>query len=176
MSCETIRLERTAPRPFEAVARLALRAPRRVLAVAALLAVAAAIFGVPVAKSLCACGFDDPSSESARAQSILTQKFGAGDATMVIVVSAADGAGGTAARAAGTRLVADLSSAPHVTSVTSPWTAPPAQRPSLVSADGRSGLVVVGIAGAENETQGFTKDLTDRYVRDGGRRHDARRR
>ena len=49
------------------IALLAIAAPRRVLAVAALLMVAAAAFGVPVAKSLSAGGFQDPSAESSRA-------------------------------------------------------------------------------------------------------------
>ena len=50
------------------IARLAVSAPRRMLAVAALVAVAAGVFGAGLAsaKSLCACGFEDPSSESAR--------------------------------------------------------------------------------------------------------------
>ena len=94
------------------------------LVVAALVAVAAGIFGVPVAKSLCACGFEDPSSESAQATQLLTDKFGVGDVQMVIVVSAPDGADGGAARAVGTELVDDLMRSPHVTSVTSAWTAP----------------------------------------------------
>ena len=87
------------------------------LAIAALVAVAAGIFGVPVAKSLCACGFEDPSSESAQAKELLTDKFGVGDVQMVIVVSAPDGADGAAARAVGTELVDELMRSPHVASV-----------------------------------------------------------
>ena len=75
------------------------------LAVAALVAVAAGIFGLPVAKSLCACGFEDPSSESAAARQLLTDKFGTGDVQLVILVSAPDGADGGAARAVGTDIV-----------------------------------------------------------------------
>ena len=41
--------------------------------------VAAGIFGIPVAKSLSAGGFQDPTSESARATQLLTDKFGQGD-------------------------------------------------------------------------------------------------
>ena len=78
------------------------------LVVAALVAVAAGIFGVPVAKSLCACGFEDPSSESAKAQELLTDKFHMGDVQLVIVVSAPDGANGGAASTVGTELVDDL--------------------------------------------------------------------
>ena len=121
MTCGIERSEARAPRHaapevapapgkglLQAIARLALSAPRRMLAVAALVAVAAAIFGVPVAKSLCACGFEDPSSQSAKAQGLLTDKFDVGDVTLVIVVTAAGGADGAAATAAGTELVEDL--------------------------------------------------------------------
>ena len=55
------------------IALLAIAAPRRVLAVAALLMVGAAVFGVPVAKTLSAGGFQDPSAESARATQLLTE-------------------------------------------------------------------------------------------------------
>ncbi len=72
---------------LQRIARLAVAAPRRMLVLAALVAVAAAIFGVPVAKSLCACGFEDPSSESAMATELLTDKFDVGDVAMVIVVT-----------------------------------------------------------------------------------------
>jgi hypothetical protein len=71
------------------IAQLAIGAPRRMLAVAALVAVAAGIFGVPVAKSLCACGFEDPSSESAKAKGLLTDKFDNGDNLLFKVADAA---------------------------------------------------------------------------------------
>jgi RND superfamily putative drug exporter len=137
------------------------------LAMAALVAVAAAIFGVPVAKSLCACGFEDPSSQSSKAQSLLTDKFDAGDVKLVIVVSAPDGVDGVAATATGTELVDELVRSPHVASVTSPWTATAPERAALVSKDGRSGLIVAGITGDESRTQQYAKDLSDRFVHDG---------
>jgi putative drug exporter of the RND superfamily len=148
------------------IAHLALSAPRRMLAAAALVAVAAGIFGVPVAKSLCACGFADPSSESATAKELLTNKFDVGDVQLVIVVSAPDGADGGPARAVGTELVNALGRSPHVASVTSLWTAPTAERAALVSRDRRSGLIVAGIAGAESKTQEYTKELSDRLIHD----------
>ena len=151
---------------LDRIARLALSAPRRMLAVAALVALTAGIFGVPVAKSLCACGFEDPSSESAQAKGLLTDKFGVGDVQLVIVVSAPNGADGAAARAAGTDLVEELRRSPHVASVTSLWTAPDPERVALISRDGRSGLIVAGISGDESKTQKYAKDLTDRLVHD----------
>ena len=72
---------------------MAITAPRRVLAVAALVTIAAGVFGIPVAKTLCTCGFEDPTSESAAAAQLLTDKFDAGDVQLVIVVSALGGYG-----------------------------------------------------------------------------------
>ena len=45
---------------LQAIARLAIAAPRRIIAVALLVMVAAAVFGIPVSKSLSAGGFQDP--------------------------------------------------------------------------------------------------------------------
>ena len=148
------------------IAQLAIAAPRRMLAIAALVAIAAGIFGVPVAKSLCACGFEDPSSESAQARELLTNKFGVGDVQMLITVTAPDGADGAAARAVGTELVDELMRSPRVASATSLWTAPAAERGALVSRDGKSGLIVAGIAGDESKTQEYTKELSDKLVHD----------
>ena len=66
----------------------------------------------------------------------------------------------------GTELVEGLGASPHVASVTSPWTAPAPERAALISRDGRSGLIVVGIAGDESNTQQYAKDLSDRFVHD----------
>ena len=45
---------------LQRIARLAIAGPRRILAAAVLVLVAAAVFGLPVAKSLSAGGFQDP--------------------------------------------------------------------------------------------------------------------
>jgi putative drug exporter of the RND superfamily len=58
---------------------VAITAPWRVLAIAALVTMAAGVFGMPAAKTLCACGFEDPTSESAAVAQPLTDKFDAGD-------------------------------------------------------------------------------------------------
>jgi len=65
-------------------------APRRVLVGAALLTLLLAVFGVPVAKSLSPSGFQDPRSESSRAATLLTGKFGQGDVQILVTVSAPD--------------------------------------------------------------------------------------
>ena len=151
---------------LQRIALLAITAPRRTIAVAILLVVAAGIFGVPVAKSLSAGGFADPTSESARATQTLVEKFSQGDVQLLFVVSSADGFDGAAARAVGTDIADRLTSSAHVTSVSSAWTAPRGAAAPLVSEDGKSGLIVAGIAGSESDTQAYAADLSDRFAHD----------
>jgi putative drug exporter of the RND superfamily len=150
------------------IARLAIAAPRRVIAFTVLLIVALGIFGVPVANSLSASGFQDPTSESASATQLLTDKFRQGDVQLLIVVSTPDGIESTAARAAGNNIVDQLRSSPHVAQVTSPWTAPPPAAADLVSRDHTSGLIVAGIRGDENQQQTYSKELSDQVAADHG--------
>ena len=77
---------------LQRIARLAIAAPRRIVAIAILVMIGAAIFGIPVAKSLSAGGFQDPGSESAKATQLLNDKFGQGDMQLLITVSAPAGA------------------------------------------------------------------------------------
>ena len=142
----------------------AVAAPRRILVVAALIAVAAGIFGIPVAATLCACGFEDPGSESARASRLLVDRFGQGSAQLLFVVTAPDGIRDAAGVA--TRIVDELESSSHVATVTSAWTAPPPASAGLVSTDGRSGLIVAGITGGESESPEYAEELADRLAVD----------
>ena len=151
---------------LQRIAYLAITAPRRTIATSALLMVAAGVFGIPVAQSLSAGGFGDPTSQSARATKILTDKFGQGDVQLLFVVSAPDGVTSPAARAVGTEIADQLGRAAHVTSVTSAWTAPPPAAASLVSKDGKSGLVVAGISGAETDAQKYADALSQQFAHD----------
>jgi putative drug exporter of the RND superfamily len=145
---------------------MAIASPRRVLVVAALLTLALAVFGVPVANSLSASGFQDPTSQSARAAQLLTDKFGQGDVQLLVTVSTPGGVDSAAARAAGTEIVDQLRRSPHVVNVTSPWTAPPQAAADLVSKDRTSGLIVAGISGDEASQQKYAKELSARVTRD----------
>jgi uncharacterized membrane protein YdfJ with MMPL/SSD domain len=148
------------------IAELAIAAPARTIAIAVLVMVVAGIFGIPVAKSLSAGGLQDPTSESARATKLLIDKFGQGDVQLLFIVSDRDGVTSTAARAVGTDIADQLSRSAHVTSVTSAWTAPPAAAVSLVSKDGRSGLIVAGINGGETDSQKYADALSQRFTHD----------
>ncbi|MCV7301543.1 MMPL family transporter [Mycobacterium barrassiae] len=151
------------------IALLAIAAPRRIVAIAALVMVACGIFGIPVAKSLSAGGFQDPTSESTRATQLLVDKFGQGDMELVISVTDADapaGAQSPAARAVATDIITQMQEAPGVAQVTSAWTAPPSAAPALVSKDGKTGLIVAGLTGGETGAQKHAKELTARLVHD----------
>ena len=148
------------------IARLAVTAPRRVIAIAALAMVAIGIFGVPVAKSLSPSGFQDPTSESARAAKVLTEKFGQGDVQLLVVVTAPDRFDSPQARAAATDAIDKLQRSGHVATITSAWTSPPQAAAGLISSDQKSGLIVAGIVGEEGKQQGYTKSLTEQIARD----------
>ena len=143
------------------IARLALAHPRRVIAAAVLIMIGAAIFGLPVTKSLPAGGFRDPTSQSSHASRVLSDKFGHGDMQLVISVKSEAGAQSVAARAAGTGLVTWLRSFPFIADVKSAWTAPPQVASALVSKDGDTGLVVAGITGGEAGAQNHAAALAD---------------
>lgn len=152
------------PGVLERLARLAIAAPRRILAAAAFLAVAAAVFGVPVTQKLTAGGFQDPHAESSRAAELLTGRFDQGDMQLLIVVSDPGGAMNPDARRVGTEIVTALQESEHVADVSSAWTVP--QPAELLSRDGNAGLIVAGISGGEKYAQNNAKDLVDTLVHD----------
>src|SRR5512143_811707 len=107
---------------LQRIAQLAIARPRRFIAVAGLVMVAAAIFGMPVAKHLSAGGFQDPTSESAMTTRLLAEKFGQSDQQLLITVTAPDSATDGPARAVATDIVDRLARSPHVVGVSSAWT------------------------------------------------------
>ncbi|HXO57923.1 MAG TPA: MMPL family transporter, partial [Mycobacterium sp.] len=155
---------------LQRIARLAIAAPRRILSVAILVLVAAAVFGIPAAKSLSAGGFQDPASESAQAIKLLTDKFGQSDQQLVILLTAPDGAQSAQARSVATDIVAQVQGSSGVYNVVSAWTGPTAHPPhlaaDLVSKDGKSGLIVANLKGGENSAQKYAKSIAARVVHD----------
>src|ERR1700724_1341522 len=151
---------------LQRIARLAIRAPRRIIAVGVLVFIAAAVFGIPVAKSLSPGGFQDPNSESARAIGVLGDKFGQSGQQMLILVTAPGGANSEQARKVGTDLVEGLKQSPLVYNVSSPWSVPPEAAADLISKDGKSGLIVINIKGGENKAQTNAQTLSDQFVHD----------
>lgn len=148
---------------LQGVTRIAIRAPRRIIAVALLVLVGTAIVGIPVAESLSGGGMRDPTSESSQATELLSDKFGQGDMTMVVSVTSNEGAESHAARDVGSDIVRQLQDSPHVGEVASAWTSPSA---ALLSDDGKTGLILVGISGDDNEAPKYARQLADEFVHD----------
>jgi RND superfamily putative drug exporter len=150
------------------LARLAIAAPKRVLAAVLLLTAVAAAFGATVTEHLGAAGFQDPSSSSARGMKVLTTKFGQGDMDLTLAVRAPGSVQDPATAAAGRRLVNELRRAEFVNDVESPWDGSP-QSAGLISKDGKTGLVVTGITGSENDAPKHAKAVAQRFTgeRDG---------
>ncbi|WP_156685917.1 MMPL family transporter [Mycobacterium sp. Marseille-P9652] len=151
---------------LQATTRLAIAAPRRIIAVAVLALVGAAVFGLPVVNKLSGGGFQDPTAESSRATDILKDKFGQTDQKMLIVLTAPGGPRGDQARRVATDLVDNLRRSPWVLDVSSAWTSPPQVAAQLVSKDGKSGMVVADLKGGENAAQEYASTLTRQLVHD----------
>lgn len=145
------------------IASLALAVPRRVLVLAVLVLIAAAAFGIPVADSLSAGGFQDPTSESAQATRLLTDRFGQSDQQLLILISSPGGATNEPARSIGSEIAGQLQRSPFVYNVTSPWTGPASR---LISTDGASAVIVANLKGGENDAQRYARTLADQFAHD----------
>lgn len=148
------------------VALMAIAAPRRTVALGALVLVAAAIFGLPVAKSLSAGGFQDPNSESARAARTLADTYGQGGMPLVVVIGSDQGVQSPQAHDTALAIVNQLQKSPHVASATSAWTVAPEASADLVARDGKSGLIVASVRGGESEAPKFASELSERFPGD----------
>ncbi len=152
------------------LALLGIRAPRRLLAAAGLIFVAAALFGAPVAKHLSAGGFSDPHAPSSKAKDLLASRFDAGDPNLVFEVTSSAGVDSSAARAAGARIVDTLESDRDVSQIQSYWTSPAQATGGLRSNDGRRALVVARVAGNDDQAPKRAGKLADALT---GHRGDA---
>lgn len=151
---------------LRALTRLAIAAPRRIIGAAVLLLLVAGVFGLPVVNSLSGGGFQDPTSESARATEVLRDKFNQTDQQMLLVVTAPDGVRSPQARQVATDIVDHLKRSPWVLNVSSAWTSPPEAAAELISKDNKSGMIVAGLKGGENDAQDYASKLTGDLVHD----------
>jgi RND superfamily putative drug exporter len=148
------------------MARLAIAAPRRIVAGALLLLICAAIYAIPAASSLSNGGFLDPESESARASLMLSNTFHQGDMELVVVVDSESGAVVDTARAVGADITRELAASPFVSQVISPWQGQPA--PGTLTRDGRSAMIIAAIRGDEDTAPKRAQALADRLPTSAG--------
>jgi putative drug exporter of the RND superfamily len=122
-----------------------------VLAASALLVVVAGVFGSGVFGAVKSGGFTDPGAQSSKADRLLAERFGAGDANLVLIVTAARG--GTvddpAVAATGRALTARLAADHQIAYAASYWTLGGA--PPLRSKAGNRALVLARIAGEDTD-------------------------
>lgn len=134
------------------LARLGLftvRKRRWVLSATLLFFVLAAVFGTGAFGVLKTEGFEDPSSESARAEKVLEERFGGGEPNVVLVMTAQgrDVDDPTLA-SEGTALASRLAELEGVEQVVSYWSL--GNAPPLRSTDGDTALVLAGLTGDED--------------------------
>ena len=141
---------------------------RKLILVAALLAVViSGAVGGSVAKDLSSGGFDDPNSESYKADQLLTERFGGGQPNFVLLVTADAGTvDSPEAAERGRDITAQLSKEPGVSQAVSYWSLGGA--PPLRSTDGRQALVLARIDGDEDTVNERVEELTPKYSAMGG--------
>jgi trehalose monomycolate/heme transporter len=144
---------------FDALGRWGYAWRRWTLAVAAVFAVFAALWGTGVLSSLANGGFTDPSSESQRALTLAASALGRADADAVVVyrdpARTVDDPGYERA------VLGRLAQLPPGTGVTAYWPTRPA---ALVSADRRSTYVVLRFAGDDDQKLAEFRAVRDRLA------------
>jgi RND superfamily putative drug exporter len=149
------------------LAQIATRRAPAVLASALAFVVLAGVLGGGVAENLTSGGFEDPSSESARAEEALAARLGTGVPNLVLLVTAPGGeVDAPEVQGAGRALTAELAAEPGVGDVVSYWSEGGA--PPLRSDDGSRALVIGRIEGDHDRVDDRIADLAPRYARSAG--------
>jgi RND superfamily putative drug exporter len=145
-------------------AHLATRRSRAVLVAALVFVAVAGALGGGVAENLTAGGFEDPSTESSRADEALAERFGTGVPNLLLLVTAEGGdVDAPEVADAGRALTAELAAEDAVGGVVSYWSEGGA--PPLRSDDGRRALVIGRIEGSDDEVEERIEELGPRYQR-----------
>ncbi len=131
--------------------RLALFTVRRrrwVLSLTVIFLIVASVFGTGAFGVLKAEGFNDPSSESVKAEKLLDENFGGGEPNIVLVLSAnGQNVDSPSLTSQGQALANQLASISGVDQVLSYWST--GNAPTLRSADSESALIVARLDGEE---------------------------
>lgn len=149
------------------ISRLVTRRARLVLGLAALTVVVGAILGVGTFSRLQAGGFDDPTTESARAATIVREQLHLDAANLVLLVTAPAGSSvddqtvSRVARAAADRLDGER----DVRVLADYWRPGTTPASSLRSEDGGRALVVAHLEGDEDDFRTRMADLEPAYTR-----------
>ena len=149
------------------LARFTVHRRRAVLIAAGVVFAFAGAFGGSAAQHLSSGGFDDPSSESFRADEALLDVFGAGTPNFVLLVSApGQSVDDAAVVEAGNAITAELTAEPGVGNVASYWSL--GSPPPLRSDDGSRALVLARIEGTQDEINERVEELSPKFRQEGG--------
>ena len=147
------------------LARLAhwvVRHRRAVLVAAVVTFAVAGTTGGNVASQLSSGGFDDPASESFKADETLLDEFGTGTPNFILLVTANQGdVDSESAARAGMQLTSRLADEPHLVEVFSYWSL--FNYPSLRNDDGTRALVFGRIEGSDDEVNEIVETLAPEY-------------
>nr|WP_155764370.1 MMPL family transporter [Mycobacterium colombiense] len=143
---------------------LAQRRPRIIVGAALLFGLLAGVFGAPVSTHLPAGGYDDPHSESARAQGLLANDFHAGGMPIIFEITDPAGVDSPDVRARAQTVLDVLHHSSYAQQIGSYWSASPAIAASLISADHRTGLIVAQIAGTDSDAPPRAHEIADSVV------------
>ncbi len=148
---------------FARLTHLVVQRRRWVLIASGLVLLAFVLAAAGTFSVLKAGGFDNPSSASSRARTVLDDKFG-GSPNLVLLVAPADGNLASAAPKA-SEVTGILTQNGEVDSVTSWWTG---HADSLRSTDGRTGLIAVHIRGDESAAADRARKIIDQVTTTSG--------
>src|SRR5918994_1160226 len=149
------------------LARLSTQHARAVVIAAVVLFAVAGALGRGVADHLTSGGFEDPSSESERADEALADRFDTGVPNLLLLVTAEGGdVDDPAAAQAGQALADRLAGEEGVTDVVSYWSE--GNAPPLRNDDGSRALVVARIEGNDDEVEDRVTELGPRYEQAAG--------
>ncbi|MFF1374822.1 MMPL family transporter [Streptomyces sp. NPDC058308] len=146
---------------FERIADMAIRRSRLVLVVAAVVVALMGALGAGAFGKLQDGGFEDPASQSARARTVIDEKFG-GETNLVLLVRAAEGRVDTpATERTGRALVSGLKKERGLENVVSYWDT---GNPDLRSKDGREAVVLARVKGDDAERKENAESVIDDYA------------
>jgi putative drug exporter of the RND superfamily len=141
------------------------RRRRIVVALFAIGFLLAAATGTDVADKLSTGGFEDPSADSTRARDLLDETFDAGEPSVVLLVTAAEGTvDDPEVAAAGLAVTEQLAAIDGVDEVVSYWSL--GNAPPLRAGDGSSALVLARLGGEEDELDAQSQAIIDQLTSD----------
>ena len=149
------------PGALAALARFSVRHRYWVLVIAAVATISAFAVGRDVAAKLAFGGWISPDAESRQADALLGRLFPDSVPNLVLVARAPGSVDDPAAEAAGRRLTERLAAEADTIGVDSYWNR---RDPTLRSHDGRAGLVVARVTGAEPEIPVRAHEIGERLA------------